>query len=340
MSQNDTQEFDVQIYFDENLSGKPSQLLSSISSLAKKFKQENTPYHSNINLLLQSDYVFVSTIEPSFTKNISTTSKVINIPYAMSIASGTYWQTYQYNRPLHNSAYLIFTMNNYYKERFQSYCNIGAQHVIPIGYSKYDVIFNYKKKYTKTPNDKKVFMWNVHYNMAEKFSTWPTIGKNLFDYFCNRKDITILFRPHPFFFWNIARLMGKAEADRIRNLALDNFILDESDTYLDAFYRSDALITDASSVLIDYTVMSKPICFTNNGDPRQYLNEFTVKLIEDCTHLASSVGDIELFINKVILNDEGLMKNSEQFLNEDKLLGPIDGSVGSKIVEIIRKDNK
>jgi hypothetical protein len=329
--------FDVSIYFDTYLDDKPSQLQASMLLLKDKFSRDNILYHSDDDILAKSDYVFVSTVEAPFTRMISNVvTKIIYIPYGISITNYDIFEEYQYNSIIHNKAHLILTMNDYYKNMFKKRCAKGDDHVLSIGYPKFDSIFDFKDEYKKTSRNKKVFMWSVHYNLSSAFSNWLTNGQNLLDHLCTRDDIIILFRPHPFFFWSITQTYGIDESNRIKDLISKHFILDESDSYLNSFCESDALISDGSSILIDYATMGKPICFIRNGDTSLYLNDFALLLTNECTHQASTVEDVQIFIDKVISNDVELMKNSNQFINEKQMLGPIDGTVSLKIFEHIK----
>jgi CDP-glycerol glycerophosphotransferase (TagB/SpsB family) len=301
-------------------------------------------YNNSILELRNSDYIFISNASPQLVPgNIVTWGcNLIYIPYGLSISNADYSMQLQYNLELHQKAWRIFTLNNYYKGMFEKYNNRGGHHVINFGYSKFDEFALRTRKDTAPQyKDSKVFLWNIHYNQSPQsgfFSTWKTLGKKILKELSTTDGIVVVIRPHPFFF---SLLPNKQEATWIKSFIdkYDHLILDESDDYIDAFMLSDALITDASSLLVEYVPMQKPICFTTVNGTR-YLNDFATLIAEECTTIASQLEKVRQFIAQVKdprAHDD--LVQSQRELCEGGVFGTLDGSVGEQIIEHILEDH-
>lgn len=177
------------------------------------------------------------------------------------------------------------------------YWSCEKEKIVPIGYPRYDVMLrgsDEAHKYMKSLTKNRVVIWmptfrksNVpgfpEQNMEIKFDL-PILDnveqlKELNDY-CRENKLTIIVKRHP------VQKKYSCEDEQLSNvLFVSNEDLREHGVDLYAFMKeSDALITDYSSIAIDYLLLDKPMAFALDDfdsykdargfvfdDPRKYM---------------------------------------------------------------------
>lgn len=194
--------------------------------------------------------------------------------------------------------------------------------VIPIGYPRYDL---YKKdnknvdKYFKSLNDepRKNILWMptfvqskdlIYYeNPIPSIIGLPLINSiydmDRLEKMCEEANVNLIIKRH--------RIGSKLKGDTDENkkdshvFYLDNERLDEMDIQLyEMISKSDALITDFSSVAIDYILVDKPIGFTLDSiddyantrgfafeDPKKYMPGEHLYKLEDLGEFLKHVAE-------------------------------------------------
>jgi hypothetical protein len=95
--------------------------------------------------------------------------------------------------------------------------------------------------------------------------------KDHFSEFCkSRLDVDFVFRPHPLSIQNFLNTgeLAQGEWERMETFYADsaNMAIDKSGDYQDTFLTSSILISDISSMMIEYLVTGKPIVYTHRVD--------------------------------------------------------------------------
>lgn len=127
-------------------------------------------------------------------------------------------------------------------------------------------------------------------------------------------DIDFVFRPHPLTFGNFIQTgqMTKPQVDSYK-VACDtnNSKLDETSEYAPTFWQSGVLITDFSSIIIEYFITEHPIVFcTTKTNMDQPTEEFEKML--SCCYIANSEEDIKKYLLQ--------LKKGEDPLKEKRLI--------------------
>jgi len=151
------------------------------------------------------------------------------------------------------------------------------------------------------------------------------------------EDLYFLFRPHPLAFDNYLKmgLMSKIEIDEYKNSVevLENASIDAQKEYLATFWNSDVLITDMSSIIVEYFLTGKPIIYCDNGTSP--LDEFANKMSKGF-YWAKDWNEIEAIIVELKNGKDVLFSKRKELI--DELFGNSIAGTSSRIVESILKD--
>lgn len=151
----------------------------------------------------------------------------------------------------------------------------AKEKVLPIGYPRYDLLLNEDKKtealVKELKENNKLIVWMPTFRKTidglfpeEKISKnydMPLLDSNDDFYelneICKKNNIILCIKRHPF------QLEYAAESLELSNIIfIDNKFFNDNNVELYSFLRySDALITDYSSIAIDYLLLDKPIGF-------------------------------------------------------------------------------
>lgn len=121
-------------------------------------------------------------------------------------------------------------------------------------------------------------------------------GSNFFRYkenvgeFFRDEQYTLVFRPHPMLFSNSIKI-GKMTKDEVAKYLEqykdnDRKIYDDKPQYAETFWQSDVLLTDFSSVVIEYFLTGKPIIYCYS--PAELAFTEDMERILDLNYVANS----------------------------------------------------
>lgn len=125
----------------------------------------------------------------------------------------------------------------------------------------------------------------------------------VFLYFTN---IRFILRPHPLFWDGLRDGLGWSESqvasERLRLQSFANVELDLSESYLEAFKRSTALIHDCGSFMAEYLCENKPMFFMRRPDIASLELNKVGELAQEAHTVSSSCMDLITFVCDVIEN--------------------------------------
>lgn len=213
-------------------------------------------------------------------KNISKIiPKVIYIPYNMLPEHETrelIQLTFQ--MPLHVLAWKRLSYSKKNRKEIQEY-SYNTDNCLCIGHPRFDLKMDDMGKeeqklcelYNQRARHRKIFLWNSHFDLGMQNSdsrgTFLSTGEEILNYFRENKDVFLIWRPHPMFWNSLARMKQDAGIKEYYiNMieSCENIYLDNQGSYYPAFFVSDALISDNSSLIEGYLLTHKPIILTKN----------------------------------------------------------------------------
>lgn len=192
---------------------------------------------------------------------------IVYLPYANSLGVGGEGEALPYDLPVHRLARAIFVMDDAQRDMFAQQCATGAADVVVTGSPKLDRLRPLRRAHPG--GSARTFLWNPHFSVgADGWSTLVDYCRPLIDYFVARPELTLIMRPHFRVVRDFPRIGGDhAMAWSLLQQAagLPNIELDRSADYLESFDRSDALLSDYSSLVTEYIQLDKPILRLGSG---------------------------------------------------------------------------
>ena len=158
----------------------------------------------------------------------------------------------------------------------------------------------------------------------------------IIEYMCAHKDKKLVFRPHPLMFNNFIETgeMTKKEVNNYKELLIGNIIYDDESDYFKTFQDSDVLITDYSSIILDYFILNKPIIICGNNDESKYTD--VMKKISKASYKAKNWKEVQKILNDLSKGIDHEKINRKKIINE--IIDQNDGNVAIKIVKSIIDD--
>lgn len=236
--------------------------------------------YKNYNLAdMEPDYIFihnpydqynyVTRVHEEFfsTKLVEYTEHLVYIPY--DVVLGTKIDENFCKMPGVQNAWRVIVQSEEIRQTYIKWIN--PEKVIALGSPKIDAVVNYKVNWDALPESwkqkcktRRVFLYNTHLNgiISDGYLLIKRL-ENVWKYFYEHQDITLLWRPHPLSF-QTAEAMNpdflKAYIYMVEQFKLlDNCIYDDTPDLNRAIGLSDAYMGDYSSLVMLYGFTGKPI---------------------------------------------------------------------------------
>ena len=235
----------------------------------------------------------------------------VYIPYFvnwMALKNIDFLIRYHFQLPLHEKAWKIFDAPDFIRESHVQHGSRKGENVELIGHPRFDVIGKLENIRERVPASwkmkiagRQVVLWNTHSYIADNnWSTFGTLGRQILEYFQNNRQLVLLWRPHPHFFNSLVN-GGVMTAEQVEELIArvtdsENIILDQTPDYLSAFSVADALISDASSLLVEFLLTRQPVMYTYNESNESIVHEDLLPAL----YKASTWDDVERFLRMLV----------------------------------------
>lgn len=173
-------------------------------------------------------------------------------------------------------------------------------------------------------------------NKAIYGSSFFEFKDKIIEYMQAHKDKKLVFRPHPLMFDNFIQTgeMTKKEVNNYKGLLTENIIYDDESDYFKTFQDSDVLITDYSSVILDYFILNKPIIICGNNDESKYTG--VMKKINKVLYKAKNWKEVQRILDDLSKGIDNKQINRKKIIYE--IIDQNDGNVSMKIVRSIVDD--
>ena len=176
------------------------------------------------------------------------------VPYFISDTE----ERFECDLRFHRYIYKYYIPNDFYKKLYSPFMPDNGKKLVTVGYPFFDYFYLNKEE-----QDNKYTIYAPHWTVCGnniRYGTFDWNGREILEYAENHPELNWVFKPHPLLykFLYTSGYMSKEAADEYyRRWAKAGILYDKGD-YLDLFRKSQMLITDCGSFLIEYFVTQKP----------------------------------------------------------------------------------
>lgn len=220
-----------------------------------------------------------------------------------------------------NDLSFFFTQNPmddaYVRNRMKQVGALDCQ-VINTGFPRYDRIESYRSQPCTIWNRSDSFkmVWTPRWTTNEGNCHFFDFKDTFVDYCKQNPDVELVFRPHPQAFqeWNATGELPEAEANIYKQNFVDsNMHLDQSGNYFPMLYTSDCLITDRSTIFLDYYCSGKPIIYCTSEN---HHDAIFPQYIEGM-YCVSNWAELEAVINDLRKGIDPLQSTRQRIIEEN-----------------------
>ncbi len=201
------------------------------------------------------------------------------LPYGLEIGGGERNNTMVMNLPLQQFAWMVFVRSERQKRSYADHCLTGNAHVVVTGHAKLDALRDLTDADTSELRTfaagRRIVAWNPHFDIRLNgtrfgggFSTFLRWSEFFLEEFGRRKDLALVMRPHPLFFGTLEDrgilTAGQIKAYLDRGCADGVMWVDRNPSHLPLFAAADAMMSDISSFVLEFTATGKPLLYLHN----------------------------------------------------------------------------
>lgn len=297
------------------------------------------------------DYVFVQRPYDNYlpeeysTANMKKFTKICYVPYGYSLLK---IRDVGLPESFLMNLYYFFSDTpdeyEYAKTIYEKNNSTDYNHSINVGYPALNIeIEKIEKDYSAFDNIKKKrslrVIWTPRWTVDKKLgeTTFFEFKDDIINYFQNNDNMQLVFRPHPLMFNNFIsnKLMDRSEVNKYLDFFKDlNMTYDKSSNFFETFNASDVLITDISSIIVEYLITGKPIILIETPNNRKLYND-RMKEIADVCYCVSNWKETEKIINDLKNGNDELKDNREKLIKIIKKEN--SGNISKKIINYLKK---
>ena len=301
---------------------------------------------------LKPDYVFYQRPYEAYlpegyrSNNVVAYAKTCYVPYAI-FATLEGEMIREYERGFARNIYMNFVSSNelegLLKRKFFLTTKLGLRKFKYFGIPILENILKFSSQQEKDKVweewgctlPKLKVLWTPRWTTDEKLggSHFFQYNQKICQFAIKNNEFFLAVRPHPLAFANYIRegLMTEKEVEIFKDelKANPNTVLDNRKEYIDTFWGTDVLITDISSMLLEFFVTGKPIIFCGTNIK---LNALYSEIV-DATYRCETWDEIETVLRK-LQRGEDKLKEKRQYLIK-KLFGELEYTSHRIVEEIV-----
>lgn len=311
---------------------------NSLYKECKKINRRTISYKRNGKLVslakLRANYIFYTDpYNDHFPvqyqiRNTSIYAKTCYTVYGVATAEN---EDFVYNEDFMQYLNYFFSPNMHVHQVVKSRMNKVYGKAVLTGYTKLDGLIA-----NKVDKDEQAFtaIWNPRWLINQKGRSNFFRYKDLFiEYYSKNPDEKFVFRPHPlaFDYYIRKRFILKRDLDQYCKLYTGNCVIDTEVKYYKQFWQSDVLISDVSSLLVEYFYTGKPIIFCPGEEE---LNDLGKALAEGF-YIADNFEEIISYLKMLKNGNDYLKKKREQLIRDFY----INGNASKRIVSVLEKNS-
>lgn len=231
------------------------------------------------------------------------------------------------------------------EEQYKFYCKHsihGGANALLTGIPKLDKLVSLKQDGIARPKGwgclegKTVFLWNSWYDASVSSLRY---FDELIEWFKTYEDCALIWRPHPMTD-TVTKLYYPEQYQKLQKSiqqadSLPNVILDRETSYKAAFYYSDALISDSSSLVPLYLLMDKPALIKYSSNPLLVVSrkEYTVFIDRQWRKSANDLAGVFSFFEQVRTGVDEKAELRKEIRQRDLVLA--DGHSAERVCEAL-----
>ncbi len=234
----------------------------------------------------------------------------------------------------------IITQSKIQKEYYAA-GGIAPDKLLALGSPKTDYIINnldsvdVPKQWEEITEGKITFMLNTSIAYLLRIENWAEEMNKIIDIFANDESCALIWRPHPLLDATVRSMrpnMLNAYLDVMqRAKTCSNIVLDTEDSAYPAMKLSDALISDSSSLVAQFSLTNKPVLLTDGTVKQRECNIVNFDYFEN--YFVEDGATIPGFI-EMVKNGEDEKKNTRLSAIYASVENA-DGTCGQKIHDVI-----
>lgn len=274
---------------------------------------------------------------------VCTYAKICYIPYAYSqTLDGLSYTTFNFEFVL--TAYLTFTPSRIRleecRERFALQKYFNTHKFVFLGFPRFDLLKTEFADGSKLQHEQKTILWLPRWTVdapkGQRLSSFFKYLDSFFAYMEKHPNVNLIIRPHPLMFQvalekNILTKQGLDELmDRVARAS--NICFDENKDYLVSFRRSDVLVSDYTSLLIEYFATEKPIIYCDNA--KDFNSD--ALLMDSTLYHAVEWHDVERQLTELIKGKDSQSEKRKEAIRQ--LMPSNAGHIGQEIASYIIQD--
>ena len=268
-------------------------------------------------------------------------SKYARIAYVDYFSPLMYDSVYEECTPIDflDSLSFFFTQNqDEYEEltkRFQQSVN-GLCKIRNTGFPRFDEIMSYDGKPCDAWNSTESFkiLWTPRWTTNEGNCNFFAFKDRMTGFCAGNPAVELVFRPHPQAFreWESTGELTKEQREEyLKCFENSNMHLDESSNYMPLLFSTDCLITDRSSILVDYFCTLKPIIYCPGKQKSQILDEYMKGM-----YIAHTWEELEKTVRQLMNHEDPLAETRKDIVKRYLKVG--ETSVAERIRQELLED--
>lgn len=272
---------------------------------------------------------------------VSGYAKICHVVYGYQVAVTT--ESSCMNRLFFRNVYMYFAENAIYHKfninRFKKSHKDGIRKTLNIGYPSLEDFMKHKDDVKESRDNVRV-LWTPRWSEDKENggSNFMTFKDEIVKLPEADDRIQVVFRPHPMTFKHFISVNRITEKEVNEYLNIyennENLIYHSDMEYAELFWDSDILLTDVSTVIVEYFLTGKPIVYCDTGSkPNEFMKEMLKVFYVVNTWEEAKSKVLELVNGEDPLKEERNKKISE-------LLGADFEHISDRFLETICEDYK
>lgn len=285
---------------------------------------------------LQFDYVFLQRCWENYlpkrykTKKLIKYTKTCYIPYA---SAGLKDGKEYFKSSFFNNLYICFCGS---EERVSFHAPGKYRKVVFLGSPAVETLIN-KNRCSDLHNSEMNVLWTPRWSENPKYG-----GTSFYKFMYHisklkeYKGINVIFRPHPLMFQEFVK-QGRFSEQQIKeyvdSLQNNGVVIDKNVLVEDTLIDASVLITDYSSIILNYFIMGRPVIYC--ADTTIDFEKIYSKMV-DCFYIADNWDDVADCVLNIQMGIDPLKSKRDQLISE---IIRDNENATEKIIEYIYMDH-